>query len=74
MIFRNIHGELIEMNRFDFKNDKLFFQKIVDTKKPFTKIEQIEQIKQIKQIKQIDDNKKLSFTNYVIKNALNKNH
>ena len=64
MIFRNINGELIEINRFDFKNDKLFFQKILDTKKPFTK-------NQINEVITINEKiKQSTFTNYIINNAL----
>lgn len=38
MIFRNTDGELIEISLFDFKNDKLFYQKIMNIKKPFSKL------------------------------------
>ena len=37
MLFRTITGELIEINRYNFKNDKLYYQKIMEVKKPFTK-------------------------------------
>ena len=29
MIFRDNNGNLIELNRYDFKNDKLYYQKIM---------------------------------------------
>jgi hypothetical protein len=29
MLFRSNHGKLIEINKNDFKNDKLYFQKIM---------------------------------------------
>ena len=38
MLFRSINGELIEINKYDFKNDKLYYQKIIEIKKHFTKI------------------------------------
>jgi hypothetical protein len=37
MLFRDINGNLIEVNRYDFKNDKLYYQKIMEIKKQFTK-------------------------------------
>jgi hypothetical protein len=38
MIYRNIDGEIVIINKMDFKNDKLFYKKIIDIKKPFTKL------------------------------------
>ena len=38
MLFRDINGNLIELNRYDFKNDKLYYQKIMEIKKQFTKL------------------------------------
>jgi hypothetical protein len=29
MIFRNKQGNLVEINRYDFKNDELYYQKIM---------------------------------------------
>jgi len=37
MIFRNITGELVEINRYDFINDKLYYEKIMKIKEPFVK-------------------------------------
>ena len=37
MLFRTISGELIRVNRYDFKNDKLYYQKIMTIKEQFTK-------------------------------------
>ena len=37
MLFRDISGNLIELNRYDFINDKLYYQKIIEIKKQFTK-------------------------------------
>ena len=34
-----ITGELIEIKRYDFKNDKLYYEKIMEIKKSFTKLE-----------------------------------
>lgn len=30
MIFRAINGKLININRFEFKNDKIFYKSIMD--------------------------------------------
>ena len=38
MLFRTITGELIEINKYDFKNDKLYYAKIMEIKKPFVKL------------------------------------
>jgi hypothetical protein len=43
MLFRDISGNLIELNRYDFINDKLYYQKIVEIKKQFTKSNKKEQ-------------------------------
>jgi hypothetical protein len=39
MLFRTITGQIIEINKYDFKNDKLYYLKIMDHKKSFTKLE-----------------------------------
>jgi hypothetical protein len=33
MLFRNVHGELININKTDFVNDKLYYKSIVELKK-----------------------------------------
>ncbi len=33
MLFRTATGELIELNRYDFKNDKIYYQKIMELMK-----------------------------------------
>jgi hypothetical protein len=38
MIFRNYKGELVEINIYSFKNDKIFYKKIMELKTPFTKL------------------------------------
>ena len=38
MLFRDSNGNLIELNRYDFKNDKLYYQKIIEIKQLFTKL------------------------------------
>ncbi len=38
MLFRNSNGNLIELNRYDFKTDKLYYQKIMEIKQLFTKL------------------------------------
>jgi hypothetical protein len=40
MIFRTNTGELVEINRYSFKNDKLYYEKLVSIKKPLTKANQ----------------------------------
>lgn len=37
MLFRNTKNELVEINRYDFKNDKLYYQKILSIKGFFLK-------------------------------------
>ena len=37
MLFRDSNGNLIELNRYDFKNDNLYYQKIMEIKQLFTK-------------------------------------
>jgi hypothetical protein len=48
MLFRTNKGDLIELKRYDFPNDKLYYQKIMEIKKqivystkvtPFSKLE-----------------------------------
>jgi hypothetical protein len=37
MIIRNIYGEIIKINKYDYANDKIYYEKIMDIKKEFTK-------------------------------------
>jgi hypothetical protein len=37
MIIRNIHGELIQINKYDYANDKIYYEKIMTIMKDFTK-------------------------------------
>jgi hypothetical protein len=37
MIIRNIHGELIQINKYDYANDKIYYEKIMSIMKDFTK-------------------------------------
>lgn len=37
MLFRTNTGELVEIKRYDFPNDKLYYKKIMDIKQPFSK-------------------------------------
>lgn len=37
MLFRDINGNLIEINKYNFKNDKVYYHKIMEIKKQFTK-------------------------------------
>lgn len=38
MIFRNETGEIIIVNKNDFTNDKLYYEKIMEIKKSFSKL------------------------------------
>lgn len=43
MLFRTNKGELVEIKKYDFPNDKLYYQKIMEIKKsikssPFAKL------------------------------------
>jgi hypothetical protein len=57
MLFRNINGELIEINKYDFKNDKLYYQQIMEIKKEFTKS---------------NKSNNINYSNYIINNSLKK--
>jgi hypothetical protein len=35
MLFRTVDGELIQINRYNFKNDKMYYEKIMEIKKQF---------------------------------------
>jgi hypothetical protein len=35
MLFRIASGELVEINRYTFKNDKMYYEKIMEIKKQF---------------------------------------
>jgi len=37
MIVRNVNGELIKMNKYDYANDMIYYEKIKNIKKEFTK-------------------------------------
>lgn len=37
MLFRTNTGELVEINKNDFVNDKLYYKKIMEIKKPIMK-------------------------------------
>ena len=37
MIIRNINGELIKINKYDYANDMIYYEKIMNIKKEFTK-------------------------------------
>jgi hypothetical protein len=39
MLFRTNDGKLIEIKKNSFINDKLYFEKLVDIKKPLPKLE-----------------------------------
>lgn len=35
MLFRTIDGKLIEINKYDFKNDKMYYEKLMNIHKLF---------------------------------------
>jgi hypothetical protein len=37
MIVRNINGDLIKINKYDYANDVIYYEKIMNIKKEFTK-------------------------------------
>lgn len=37
MIIRNINGELIKVNKYDYANDMIYYEKIMNIKKAFSK-------------------------------------
>ena len=37
MIIRNINGDLIKLNKYDYANDMIYYEKIMNIKKEFTK-------------------------------------
>lgn len=39
MLFRTFEGKLIEIKKYNFTNDKFYYQKILDLKKPIPKLE-----------------------------------
>jgi hypothetical protein len=49
MLFRTSEGKLIEIKKCDFKNDTLYYQKLLDIKKPIPKLEKCFNYKNYKQ-------------------------
>jgi hypothetical protein len=37
MIIRNKNGELLKINKYDYSNDMIYYEKIMNIKKEFTK-------------------------------------
>jgi len=38
MLFRNISGDIIEINKYNYINDYVYYTKIMETKKSFSKV------------------------------------
>jgi len=55
MLFRDINGDLIIINKHDFNNDKAYYQKIMEIKNQFAKLTKT---------------KYVNYSTYVINNAL----
>lgn len=49
MLFRTNEGKLIELNKYDFINDKLYYQKLLEINKPLPKLEKTFNYKNNKQ-------------------------
>jgi hypothetical protein len=62
MIFRNNNGELVDLNKYDFKNDLVFYKKIMEMKRSFTKLNKPDEIKKT--------SKKINYSNYIIQTNL----
>ena len=58
MIYRNTDGNLVEIKKFDYKNDYMYYKKILELKQPFTKSNQI--------------NISYNYSSFVINNVVNK--
>ena len=41
MLFRTYRGELVEIKKYDFANDKLYYEKIMELKRKLSKSEKI---------------------------------
>lgn len=39
MLFRTSEGKLIEIRKYNFKNDTMYYEKLLDIKKPIPKLE-----------------------------------
>ena len=39
MLFRTYEGKLIEIKKYDFKNDTLYYEKLLEIKTSFPKLE-----------------------------------
>ena len=48
MLFRTNDGKLIEIIKYNFINDKLYYEKLLDIKKPLPKLEKTFQNKNYK--------------------------
>jgi len=38
MLFRNMNGEIIEIKKYTFVNDYIYYTKIMEIKQPFSKV------------------------------------
>jgi len=45
MLYRNIDGNLIEINKNDFINDKIYYEKIMKLKISFSKLQEKQNVK-----------------------------
>lgn len=39
MLYRTYTGEFVTVNKYEYKIDKLYYKKIMEIKKPFSKLE-----------------------------------
>jgi hypothetical protein len=49
MLFRTSEGKLIEINKYDFKNDSLYYEKILNIKQSYPKLKKTFDYKNYKQ-------------------------
>lgn len=73
MIFRDYKGKLIEINKLDFKNDKIYYNKIIQIKNPGLYNDlHIDNMKN-NEINKIKNNSFLSnnYSNYLINKIIN---
>jgi len=41
MIFRNSNGDLVEINKYDYPNDQIYYEKVMKLQEEFTKCKRL---------------------------------
>ena len=57
MLFRTNKGGLVEIKKYDFPNDKLYYEKIMETKKPILSSTKISPFYTLPKLEKTLDNK-----------------